>query len=223
MWVLAGAADVPADLAAFALLVVAETVVPPLAGPALPLAGLSAAEGDVGVAAAVGVATVASTVGALILYHLARAVGVDRVRQAVLRHEHWSKVGPEHFDRAEEWFNRHADAAVLLGRCVPVLRSLVSIPAGLERMPWLRFVLLTATGNLMWCSLVIGGAAALGDRVAVLQRLAAPLQLAVVMMWVVVLSGVVVRRRRQRRAGAEPSAPARRMDPPDPRPTDVTT
>jgi membrane protein DedA with SNARE-associated domain len=214
-----------AGVAAFVLLVVAETVFPPLAGPVLPLAGLSVAEGEAGLAATVLIATAASTLGALILYHAARAVGADRVRQFLLRHGRWSKLRPEHFDRAEAWFNRHADAAVLLGRCVPVLRSLVSIPAGLERMPWLRFVLLTGLGNLMWCSLVIGGAAALGQRVAVVQRYAAPVQAAVVAGWVVLLVVLLARHRWRRRPSSRPDVhePAHRMEPPDPRSTDVPT
>ncbi len=208
---------------AFMLLVVGETLFPPAAGPVLPLAGLSVADGTASLVPTVVLATIAATVGASILYEAARMVGADRVRLGLARHSRWTRIEPEHIERAEAWFRRHADVAVLFGRCVPGLRSLVSIPAGLERMSRLRFVALTVVGNLLWCSLVIGAAAAFGDHVAVLQRLAAPLQLAVVMMWVVVLSGVVVRRRRQRRTGAEPPTPARRMDPPDPRPTDVTT
>lgn len=230
----------------FTLLVVAETVFPPVAGPVLPLAGLSVAEGSAGLVPTVLLATAASTVGALVLYHAARAVGAERVRRTLLRHSRWSRLDVEHFDRAEAWFQRHADAAVLFGRCVPVLRSLVSIPAGLERMAWPRFVALTALGNLVWCSLVIGGGAALGDRVVVVQRYAAPLQAAVLAAWLVVLIALVARHRWMRRdsapavpgsgpfAGAEPhvgpgvvgtegpDAP-RRMDPPDPRSTDVPT
>lgn len=220
---------------AFMLLVVGETLFPPAAGPVLPLAGLSVADGTASLVPTVVLATVAATVGASIIYEVARVVGADRVRHGLVRHCRWTRIEPDRIERAETWFRRHADVAVLFGRCVPGLRSLVSIPAGLERMSRLRFVVLTAIGNLLWCSLVIGAAAAFGDHVAAAQRYAAPLQGGVLLLWVLVIASMVVRARWKHRAtvrvgrlavdpaGTGGPADPRRMEAPDPRATDVPT
>lgn len=184
------------------LLSAGEAVFPPLAGPVLPLAGVAVAEGRMSFAAACAVAVLGATVGAVVLYSASRAIGRERVRNAMLRYSAWSRLRDEHFDRAESWFTRHADMAVLLGRCVPVIRSLVSVPAGLERMPFLRFLGLTALGNLMWSALVIRGTAAVGGRIELLQRHAAKTQMVVLFGWVIVLLALVVRHRLRRRSAA---------------------
>jgi membrane protein DedA with SNARE-associated domain len=208
---------------AFMLLVVGETLFPPAAGPVLPLAGLSVADGSAGLIPTVLLATLASTVGAIVLYEGSMLVGAERVRRAVARHQRWTRLEVEHIERAEAWFRRHADVAVLFGRCVPGLRSLVSIPAGLERMPLVRFVCLTTAGNLLWCSLVIGGAAAFGNHVQVAQRYAAPLQVGVLAFWLIVVVVLAVRCRRSVDIPAGDPILARKLDPPDPRSTDVPT
>jgi membrane protein DedA with SNARE-associated domain len=65
--------------------------------------------------------------------------------------------------RAEEWFDRHATSAVLLGRCVPLIRSVVSIPAGFRRMKLLPYIAYTFIGSLVWNILLIGAGALLGE------------------------------------------------------------
>ena len=67
-------------------------------------------------------------------------------------------------ERAEGWFDRRGDLAVLLGRCVPLIRSLVSIPAGFRRMPLVRFSVLTVLGSLVWNTALVGAGALIGDR-----------------------------------------------------------
>jgi membrane protein DedA with SNARE-associated domain len=67
-------------------------------------------------------------------------------------------------DKAEDWFNRHGPKAVLIGRLVPVVRSLISVPAGVERMPVALFLPLTAIGSLVWNSLLIVAGYQLGER-----------------------------------------------------------
>src|SRR4051812_24442660 len=71
-------------------------------------------------------------------------------RSFVERHGRLLHLGPERLERAERWFERHDDRAVLLGRVTPVVRSFVSIPAGIFRMPLGRYTLLTIPGSVAW-------------------------------------------------------------------------
>jgi membrane protein DedA with SNARE-associated domain len=112
--------------------------------------------GYVAVAAA-GVA--GQTVGSIIGW----AIGLYGGRPLVQRHGRWLHLGPENLDRAERWFDRWGDWAVFLGRMTPVIRSFVSIPAGVARMPLGRFTLYSVLGTIPWCFGIAGAGWALGS------------------------------------------------------------
>ena len=151
--------------AGVAFLVALESVFPPIPSEVvLPFAGFYAGRGDASVPGMMLAATVGSVVGAWILYGLAAWIGPDRLRAFVVRRGRWFGVKEPDLDRAEAWFDRRADAAVLFGRCVPLVRSIVSIPAGFRRMPFLRFTLYTALGSLVWNVALVGAGAVLGSR-----------------------------------------------------------
>jgi membrane protein DedA with SNARE-associated domain len=78
------------------------------------------------------------------------------------RHGRWVHVTPDRLARAESWFDRYGDAAVFFSRMVPVVRSFISIPAGVVRMPLGRFTLLSFLGTLPWCFGLAGAGVALG-------------------------------------------------------------
>lgn len=112
--------------------------------------------GYVAVAAA-GVA--GQTVGSIIGW----AIGLYGGRPLVERHGRWLHLGPDNLDRAERWFDRWGDWAVFLGRMTPVIRSFVSIPAGIARMPLGRFTLYSVLGTIPWCFGLAGAGWALGS------------------------------------------------------------
>jgi membrane protein DedA with SNARE-associated domain len=161
-----------------ALLVVIENVFPPIPSEiVLPFAGFVAQQGASAVNATAGAAqsdttvvgmmiaaTVGSVVGALILYFVSAAIGPERLRGFVERFGKWFGVKSSDLVRAEEWFDRRSSAAVLVGRCVPLIRSIVSIPAGFRRMKLTSFVVLTAIGSAVWNIALIGAGAVLGDQ-----------------------------------------------------------
>jgi len=99
------------------------------------------------------------TVGSIIGW----AIGLYGGRPLVERHGRWLHLGPENLDRAERWFDRWGDWAVFLGRMPPVVRSFVSIPAGLARMPLGRFTLYSVLGTIPWCFGIAGAGWALGS------------------------------------------------------------
>jgi membrane protein DedA with SNARE-associated domain len=106
-------------------------------------------------------ATVGALAGAVLLYWLGRGLGEERLRRWLDR---IPLVDATDLDKADRWFERHEKAAVLFGRCAPVVRSLVSIPAGANRMPLGQFALFTAIGSGVWNALFVGAGFALGSR-----------------------------------------------------------
>ncbi|ROP38083.1 DedA family protein [Saccharothrix texasensis] len=137
-----------------------ENLFPPLPSELfLPLAGFTASQGKMSLFAAILWTTTGSVAGALALYYLGAALGRDRIRAIARR---LPLVDVSDVDRTEEWFARHGRATVFFGRMVPIFRSLISIPAGVERMPLPGFLLLTAAGSLIWNSALILAGYALG-------------------------------------------------------------
>lgn len=142
-----------------ALLLVAENLFPPIPSEiVLPLAGFVVGMGDLSFWGALLASTTGSVVGALILYTLGRYGG----RGLVLRYGSWLRVSAKELERAEGWFRRYGDWVVLGARIVPLARSIVSIPAGTMKMPFLRFTVLTAVGSGVWNALLIGAGVVLG-------------------------------------------------------------
>jgi len=163
---LTGLAGVAADVmdalgeAGVGILVAAENLFPPIPSEVvLPLAGFLASQGRLSLLLTIVAATVGSVLGALALYELGARVGSPRLHRWVDR---MPLLEEEDLAKAEDWFRRHGEASVLLGRCIPVVRSLISIPAGVEGMPRWKFVLLTALGSGAWNSAFVLGGYALG-------------------------------------------------------------
>lgn len=150
--------DVVARLgyAGVALLLALESIVPPIPSElVLPVAGFAAQEGRLSFWPIVLAATLGATLGALVLYGLARRVGETRTRAFVERHGRWLMMDGEDVDRSRDWFARHGAKAVLLGRLMPGVRSFVSLPAGFARMPLASFVALTFVGSALWNALLV--------------------------------------------------------------------
>ena len=147
-----------------ALLVVVENVFPPIPSEiVLPFAGFVAQRGSESVVLMILAATVGSVGGALIMYWIAAVIGDERLHAFTRKFGKWVQIREVDLTRAEEWFDRHATSAVLLGRCVPLIRSVVSIPAGIRRMKLVPYIAYTFAGSLVWNILLIGAGALLGD------------------------------------------------------------
>ena len=148
--------------------VAAENLFPPIPSEViLPSAGFAAASGSMGLVSAIVWATIGSVVGALALYALGAWFGRARFYSLASKIPF---VKEADIERAEAWFVRRGPLAVLLGRIVPVVRSLISIPAGIERMKLLPFTLYTAIGSALWNSVLIGAGYALGANWAIVEE-----------------------------------------------------
>lgn len=193
------------------LLTFVETVFPPLPSEViLPLAGYLAERGRLGLVAVLVASTVGAVAGSWVLYGVGARLGRERSAAWLSR---LPLVDREDVEGAIAWFDRHGPWAVLFGRLVPGIRSLVSLPAGASSMSLTRFTVLTTVGSLAWNAVLVGAGFALGTQWRTVERYSEVLDL--VVYTVVGLSLVLfvvrqVRRRRRRAAAPDVTADAGR-------------
>jgi membrane protein DedA with SNARE-associated domain len=189
------------------LTILIETVIPPIPSEAvLGLAGANINAGKMSVVPVVLFATLGSILGALFFYGVGRALGPRRAHAFLDR---LPLVETEDVDRTFQWFERHGRSAVFFGRMVPIVRSFISVPAGVVRMPLLPFVVYTAAGSLIWNSVLIGLGIAAGDFIENNLRY---LDYVVVAVAVLAIGWMVYRRATdlyRKRRSPDPGTPAR--------------
>ena len=147
-----------------------ENLFPPLPSELImPFAGMAASRGSaLSFAWVVCWGTLGSVLGAVTLYWLGARLGPDRLKEWVGKHGHWIGFDPEDLERARAWFDRHGAVTVLLCRLIPGVRSLISIPAGVDRMNFPTFLLYTTVGSAGWTAALAWAGRQLGanyDRV----------------------------------------------------------
>lgn len=163
------------------LLIALETVFPPLPSEViLPLAGFMVGQGRFNIVGVMVSATLGSVVGALLLYGFAAWFGNVRLASFINRYGKYALLSEADLLRSYEWFDRHSTRAVFIGRLVPGVRSLISLPAGVTRMPLPAFVLYTALGSAVWNGLLVGFGWWLGSRWDQVQQYTSILQYAVI-------------------------------------------
>lgn len=183
------------------LLMALENLFPPIPSEVImPLAGWSAERGRLAFAGVVLAGTAGSVLGALALYALGARVGEDGLRTWTARHGHWLLLSTADLDRAIGWFRTHGRWAVLLARLVPGIRSLVSIPAGVARMPPGVFLALTALGTGVWAGVLAWLGRLLGTNYGLVEDYLGPASLAVLGGLIVVYVVRALRLRRHRGA-----------------------
>ncbi|MFC6014693.1 DedA family protein [Plantactinospora solaniradicis] len=178
------------------LLVALENLIPPVPSEiVLAMAGYLAGEGRMNVFLVVLSATAGSVLGALALYWLGAALGEDRLKRWLDR---LPLVDTDDLERADRWFERYGSWAVLFGRMIPVVRSLVSVPAGADRMPLGRFLALTTLGSGLWNAIFVGLGYALGSRWQQIDRYASFFDYGLLAIFVGMIAVWVVKKRRKR-------------------------
>jgi len=131
----------------------AENVFPPIPSEIImPFAGFLAAEPTSGLTfVGVWIAGIIGTVlGALVLYYIGLWAGDAVLRRLLQRYGRWVNISEKDYDRALGFFNRYGEIVVLVGRVIPVVRSIVSLPAGADHMPLPKFLLYTTIGSAIW-------------------------------------------------------------------------
>jgi membrane protein DedA with SNARE-associated domain len=182
------------------VLVALENVFPPIPSEViLPLAGFLTGQNRFSFLLVLIATTLGSLIGALVLYAVGLAIGQRRVNSLVQRYGHWALLTPDDLTRAEDWFDRYGPVAVFTGRLFPVVRSLVSIPAGYRRMPLAQFMLLTGGGSALWNGALVGLGWALGENWHVIEEYVGWLQYVVIAVAAFLVVRFVWQRLRARR------------------------
>lgn len=147
------------------LLIALENLFPPIPSEViLSFGGFMTIRSDLTLTGVVFAATLGSLAGALLLYAIGQMFTVERLEQWVERHGSWLRLKKEEVNKAYRWFHRFGIWAVFLGRMVPIVRSLISIPAGIAKMPLGLFVVFTTVGSLIWNIALVYVGALLGTQ-----------------------------------------------------------
>ncbi len=141
-----------------------ENLFPPIPSELImPLGGFYVQQGKLGLIPVVLAGLLGTVLGALPWYGIGRLVNEERIEHWLSRHGRWIGISPQELQRSRTWFNRHGTALVFWGRLIPGIRTLISVPAGIEMMPMVPFLLWTTAGSLIWTLLLTLAGLALGE------------------------------------------------------------
>ncbi len=138
-----------------ALLMFLENIFPPIPSELImPLAGYLATRGDMNIVVVIAAGTAGSLIGALPWYYMGMRLGHEGARRLSMRHGRWLTMHPSDVDAAAERFARHGKTSVLIGRLIPTIRTLISVPAGVSGMPLGQFLIFSSIGTCLWTALL---------------------------------------------------------------------
>ncbi len=147
-----------------ALVMFVETVFPPIPSElVMPFAGFLVGRGEYNAFGMWFAGTLGATLGALMLYYTGRWAGNRVIRQFLQGRGRWLGFSEADYDRSLVWFGRYGGTAVFIGRLIPTIRSLISVPAGAQKMPVLKFMLYTTLGTGLWTALLLFAGMLLGE------------------------------------------------------------
>ena len=184
------------------LLMVLENIFPPIPSELImPSAGFAAARGDMSLGLVILMGTLGSVIGTLPLYFIGKAFGEDKLVAWADKHGKWLTLSGKDIKKADDWFDRHGTKAVLFGRMVPGIRSLLSLPAGMSEMPLPKFLIYSAIGSALWSAALAYAGYALGENYDRVEQYVGPASK--VILGLVVLGAIFwfVRRRREQGSG----------------------
>lgn len=188
-----------------ALIIALENVFPPIPSEiVLPFGGFMTTNSSLTIIGVIIAATIGSVLGAVILYGVGRLLDVERLEKIINRWGHILRIKKEDVHRADAWFDKYGYWTVLFCRMIPLVRSLISIPAGMSNMKFGLFLLFTTIGTVIWNSILVIIGAMLGDnwhRITEFMDIYS--SVAYVIIAVVGVAGIVWYVRRNRRAGAK--------------------
>lgn len=174
----------------------AENVFPPIPSEVImPAAGFAASKGDLNLLMVILAGTLGAVLGALPLYYLGRVFDKERLVTFTETYGKYVFITPNDVTSANDWFEKHGKIAVFFGRMVPGVRSLISIPAGMNKMPLLPFLVLTALGSSVWTSVLTLAGYYLGQNYDVIEGILAPYSKGISVFIVFIVVGWLVKRR----------------------------
>ncbi len=157
------------------LLMFLENLFPPIPSELImPLAGFTVAQGKMNFGLAVFAGTVGTMLGTYAWYYLGRLVNYQRLSVLADRYGKWIGVSAQDIDRVNDWFNTHGKNAVFFGRMVPGIRTLISLPAGMNNMSFITFTIYSTIGTLLWTLALTTAGFLLGENYSSIEGYLAP-------------------------------------------------
>lgn len=189
------------------LVMLIENLFPPIPSElVMPFAGFLVARGQFDFIGIVAAGTLGSVLGALALYGIGMWAGDSVVRPFVRAYGRWFMLTEQDLDRAIHTFDRYGEVMVFVGRLIPIIRSLISLPAGMDRMPLGKFLIFTTLGSTIWTGLLAYAGMVLGQNWANILEFIETYQRFVAAILVVIVIGFVILRVRKLRSGASQPA-----------------
>lgn len=178
-------------LVGVALMMFLENVFPPIPSELImPAAGFAAAMGQMNIIAVIIAGTLGSVLGALPLYYFGTILDEKRLYALAEKYGKYVLVKPADITNAQAWFNKYGKSVVFFGRMIPAIRSLISIPAGMARMPMLPFLTLTAIGSAIWTTLLAYAGYVLGANYDMVESFISPIS-KIVVVTVLIIAAII--------------------------------
>lgn len=150
--------------AAIVVLIAVENIFPPIPSEViLTFGGFMTAATDMTVTGVIIASTAGSVGGAVVLYYLGSILGAERMKRIVMKYGKWLRLTTDDVDKSYGWFNKYGSWTVFFCRFIPLIRSLISIPAGMSRMNMLKFLVLTTIGTFIWNTVLVNLGASVGE------------------------------------------------------------
>lgn len=169
------------------LLMFLENVFPPIPSELImPLAGFTIAQGKMGWIPAIAAGVVGTVLGSLIWYYIGVFISEERLERWADRYGRWMQLSSADIAKSKKWFNRHGVKAVFLCRLVPGVRTLISLPAGIEGMPLPTYLIFTTAGTLLWTIFLTATGYFLGNNYTKVDEYLGPVSkiiLAILVVW----------------------------------------
>ncbi len=178
------------------LLMFMENLFPPIPSELImPLAGFTVSKGALNFQYAVLAGVVGTVIGAIPWYYAGKQLGEARIRRMADRYGKWLTISGDDIDQANRWFDRRGVLAVFLCRLVPGVRTLISLPAGINAMPIGVFLLYSTIGTTLWCLLLTYAGYALGQNYGLVEQYLGPVS-KYILIGLLLAFGIWVWRRR---------------------------
>ncbi|MBW4547633.1 MAG: DedA family protein [Symplocastrum torsivum CPER-KK1] len=181
-----------------ALLMFVENIFPPVPSEIImPLAGFTVTQGKLNVVYVILAGMVGSVLGALPWYYAGKQLGEDRLKNLADKYGRWLTLSGKHIDKSKQWFDKHGGIAVSFCRLVPGVRTLISVPAGIDKMHLVPFLLYSTSGTALWVGLLTYAGLLLGQNYKLVEKFLGPAS-GIVLVALIVAFGIWVARRKKK-------------------------
>lgn len=178
------------------LLMFLENLFPPIPSELImPLAGFTAAQGKMQLFPAIAAGVIGTVLGAFPWYYLGKVVSEERIKTWADRYGKWLGISGADIEKANHWFDRHGNNAVLLCRMVPGVRTLISLPAGINGMAMVPFLVFSTIGTILWVTFLTMAGYFLGNNYELVDKYLAPVSKIVAVTLVIALIIWIIRKR----------------------------